>query len=121
MSDYARWRSEFARALDERLYGIEYLDTLILSMRAQCWFSDSAALVTEIRDYPAGARAIHALVAAGDAGEIVDILTPRAEAWGRELGCILAVAESRPGWQRALRKRGYEPHQVTVRKDLGRL
>jgi hypothetical protein len=76
-----------------------------------------AAIVTELRDYP-GCRAIHGLAAAGDLGEIADVLIPAAEAWGKKQGCAFAIIESRPGWARQLRGSGYETHQVSVRKML---
>lgn len=116
--DYARFRPLFAEALDARLYTVEHLDALLLSGRAQVWFGENAAIVTEIRTYPTGARVIHGLVAAGDLDEIVGALIPRAEAWGRSIGCVLAIIESRPGWARALKRKGYAPHQVALRKVL---
>jgi hypothetical protein len=134
LTDYARWRDAFAQAMDTRLYSIEYLDALVGSMRAQIWFGDHAAIVTEVREYPTGARVIHGLVAAVDPGspatagaaspgaglrEIAETLIPRAEAWGRSIGCVLAIVESRAGWARQLKSQGYEPHQVTLRKELG--
>jgi hypothetical protein len=118
VSEYLRFRDQFAEAMDQRLYNIGYLDALVGSMMAQCWFSDNAAIVTEVRKYPAGALVIHGLVAAGDLGEIVEILIPRAEAWGKLAGCDLAIIESRPGWARTLKEHGYEPHQQALRKDL---
>lgn len=116
MTEYERFRPLFAEALDGRLYNIGYLDSLVLSMRAQCWFTDNAAIVTELKEYPTGARVIHGLVAAGDLGEIVNVLIPRAEEWGRSLGCVLAIIESRPGWGRALKD--YEPFQTAIAKEL---
>ena len=118
MTDYKRFRPLLAEALDLRLYTIEHLDALIFSGRAQIWFGEASAIVTEVRTYPTGARVIHGLVAAGDLEQIVEALIPKAEAWGRSIGCVLAIIESRPGWARALRARGYAPHQVAVRKTL---
>lgn len=118
MSRYARFRPRFAEALDPRLYRIEHLDALLSAGRAQIWFGEAAAIVTEVRTYPAGAGAIHGLVAAGELEEIVETLIPRAEAWARSIGCVMSIIESRPGWARALRSRGYAPHQLAVRKDL---
>src|SRR5688572_15985703 len=117
-TDYARMRPLFERALDPRLYTIEHLDGLLFSGRAQAWFGEAAAIVTEVRTYPTGVRVIHGLVAAGDLEQIVEVLIPKAEAWARSIGCVLAIIESRPGWARALRARGYAPHQVAVRKTL---
>jgi hypothetical protein len=85
--DYERFRPIFAEAIDLRLYSIEHLDALLQSGRAQIWFGTEAAIVTEIRAYPAGATVIHGLVAAGDLDEIVETLIPRAEAWARSIGC----------------------------------
>lgn len=118
MSAYERFRPQFAEALDPRLYSIEHLDSLVYSMRAQVFFGDEAAIVAEIKEYPTGARVIHGLVAAGDLVEIVERLIPAAEDWGRELGCILAIIESRHGWAKILKSQGYEPHQQAVRKVL---
>jgi len=118
VSDYARWRDEFAGAMDERLYPIAHLDALLVSMRAQAWFGDGAAIVTELSEYPGGARVIHGLVAAGELNEITETLIPKAEEWARSIGCVLAIIESRPGWARALRSSGYENHQIMLRKEL---
>jgi hypothetical protein len=120
---YARFRPLLAEAVDGRFYTIDYLDWLVRTGRAQFWpslaadGSPLAAIVTELRDYP-GCRAIHGLAAAGDLDEIVERLIPAAEAWGRANGCAYAIIESRPGWQRALRKHGYQLHQVAVAKGL---
>ena len=118
MNSYAEARPHFAEALDPRLYTIEHLDALVLSGRAQVWLGERAAIVTEVREYPTGARVVHGLVAAGALEEIVGVLIPRAEAWGRSVGCLLAVIESRPGWVRRLKDAGYRIHQTAVRKAL---
>jgi hypothetical protein len=120
MSDYPHFRPLFAAAIDPRFYTIDHLDHLVLSKRAQCWFGEEAAIVTEVRTYPSGATAVHGLVAAGRLEEIVDVLIPMAEAWGRAIGCTLAVIESRGGWARQLKDHGYAPFQTAVAKELGR-
>jgi hypothetical protein len=115
---YVRFRPQLAEAMDPAFYPIEHLDALILSGRARLWVGEHAAIVAEIRDYPGGARAVHGLVAAGRIEEINEQLIPRAEAWGKALGCTCAIVESRSGWMRALKARGYAPHQVALRKEL---
>jgi hypothetical protein len=120
---YARFRPMLAEAVDGRFYTIDYLDWLVRTGRAQFWPALAgdgrpvAAIVTELRDYP-GCRAIHGLAAAGDLDAILGTLIPAAEAWGKAKGCAFAIVESRPGWQRALRGHGYQPHQVAVVKAL---
>jgi len=118
MKDYAAFRPLFEAALDGRLYRIEHLDALLASGRAQLWLGARSAIVTEVRQYPTGARVVHGLVAAGALDEIVGTLIPRAEAWGRSVGCRLAIIESRPGWVRKLKAAGYCIHQTTIRKEL---
>jgi hypothetical protein len=115
---YLHFRPQLAEALDPAFYPIEHLDALILSGRACLWVGADAAIVAEIRDYPGGARVVHGLVAAGRIEEITAHLIPKAEAWGKAMGCTSAIIESRSGWMRALKPNGYEPHQVAVRKEL---
>jgi hypothetical protein len=115
---YLKWRSAFASAMDMRLYTPEWLDGRILAGRAQFWRSERAAAVTEIRNYPTGAYDVHGLIAAGEVGEVRDRIVPQVEAWARAIGALGIVVESRPGWARALRSAGFEPHQLAVRKDF---
>ena len=115
---YLRWRPEFERALDRRFYPIEHLDRLIADGRASLWAGVGAAIVTEVQEFPSGARAIHGLVAAGDLDEIVRRLIPMAEAAARAAGCDFALIASRPGWGRQLRRRGYAPFQQSIVKTL---
>jgi hypothetical protein len=115
---YQKWRPDFAGVMDPARYSIGWLDGLIMSGQAWFWGSDKAGIVAELRHYPTGAVDIHGLVAAGDIGEIADVLIPQAEAWAKSIGCIGAVIESRPAWVKLLSGSGYEPHQTSVRKDL---
>lgn len=117
MNGYLRFRSQFEQALDPRLYNIEYLDALLLSGRARCWFSDKAAIVAEIRKFPTGAMAVCGVIAAGELDAIVGLI-PDAEAWGKEYGCQFGMIESTEGWQRVMKKHGYEVFQVSLIKTL---
>jgi hypothetical protein len=117
-SGYLHWRPEFLKVIDQRLYPVVWIDSLVLSGAATFLQTDKAALLIEAKEYPSGARDVHALVAAGDLGDIVNVLRPAAEAWGVANGCVGALVESREGWARALREFGYAPWQATVRKEL---
>lgn len=118
MTDYATWRPRFAEAIDGRLFTIDYLDYLLLGCGlATLHVGKNAAIVTMFKFYP-GCKAIEGLVAAGDLEEIVNELIPLAEQFGRERGCKFAMISSREGWQRALKGSGYEPHQITLAKEL---
>lgn len=117
-SAYRAWRPAFAAAMDLRLHNLEWLDARILAGAARFWRSANAAAVTEIRTYPTGAYDVHGLVAAGDVGEVRDLIIPRVEAWSRTIGAHAMIIESRPGWARVLRNAGFSPHQLAVRKAL---
>lgn len=115
---YCSFRNAFAEVMDERYHTLPWLDEQMLTGKVQFWRSDNAAIITEVRNYPTGATDIHGLIAAGNLEEIVEVLIPQAEEWGREQNCIAAQIESRAGWAKALKSYGYEAHQLTVRKEL---
>jgi len=115
--DYLRFRPEIAELLDPRCYAIEWLDEQVVSGAAIVFTSDTAVILVEIKAYPAGAREVHGLVAAGDLAAILPLID-EAEAWGLGNGCIFAGIASRAGWGRVLRDRGYQPYQIELRKEL---
>lgn len=115
---YCEFRDKFAEVIDARYFPMEWLDQRILDGRAHFFRSEHAALIVELRLYPGGAKDLHALIAAGDRDEIIGEIAPQAEAFGRENGCTAAVVESREGWKRALARSGYQPHQLSLRKEL---
>jgi hypothetical protein len=117
-SPYWQWRPAFAAAMDLRLYRPEWLDAQLASGQAQYWSSPNAAAVTEIRTYPTGACDVHGLIAAGDVDEVRDLIIPQLERWGRAIGAIGIVIESRAGWARVLKPSGFAAHQLAIRKEL---
>jgi hypothetical protein len=117
-SDYARWRIEFAKALDPAHYTIEWVDAQLEAGLYLLDATDKAAILTEAKVYPTGVWEVHGVLAAGDMREIADILIPLAEERARRAGAIGASIASRPGWARVLKSRGYRIDQVEVRKDL---
>jgi hypothetical protein len=115
--NYARWREGFAAALDPRLHGIGDVDALVWYGRARLFANERAALLAEIKPYPTGASDVHVLVGAGDLDALI-ALEPQLAAWGREHGCVGVLIESREGWAKVMNKHGYEPYQVSIRKEL---
>lgn len=115
---YCSFRDRFGEVIDERYHTLDWLDRQILSGEFRFWRSEKAAIITELRDYPTGAKDIHGIIAAGDMGEIVGSLIPQAEEWAKEQNCVAAIIESRPAWAKVLAPSGYETHQVAVRKQL---
>lgn len=114
---YSEFRPAFIEAMDPRFANIAYLDALLLSGRAKAWFGDNSAIVAEIRTLPSGAMAVCGVIAAGDQKEIEELI-PQAEAWGRGRGCRYGMIESRHGWEKVMKKHGYEPFQVSIVKEL---
>lgn len=114
---YADFRAGFARAMDPDFHRIEELDAKVAHGAALLWFTDKSAVAGEIQRYP-NALVLHCLCATGDMDEIVNILAPQAEEWAKLAGCTHVTVESREGWGRVLKKRGYGPHTLTVAKVL---
>lgn len=114
---YFEFRPKFIEAMDPAFYTPEYLDEQLFLGHADIWFSEHAAIVAGVKDYPGGARVIEGLVAAGPLEEILGLIA-EAEAYGKSIGCTHAMISSREGWQKALKAKGYEPWQTSVRKAL---
>ena len=114
---YLRFRDDFEEVMDPRFYTIGWLDQRVLDGSVRLWCSDEAAIIAEIKVYPAGGMVVHGLIAAGELDGIRTLI-PLAEEWGRSEGCVEAGIESREGWSRALRQDGYAVHQIALRKEL---
>lgn len=118
-SQYLHWRGEFAKAMDPRFYDLAYLDDVfvsgLLDGTVRLFANKAAAIMAEIKTYPTGTKDVCGIVAAGDLEAIVALIA-QAEDWGRSRGCAGGVIESREGWVKVMKRYGYEPHQVAVRK-----
>lgn len=115
---YQKWRPSFEALLDTRYHGISWLDWMVGEGRALLCANEQAAAVAEIRCFPAGARDAHVLCAAGDLNVLKAEIIDKIISWAYDNGCISVTVESRAGWARALSPKGFEIHQVAVRKDL---
>lgn len=117
LAAYQRFRPQFAQAMDTRLYSIEYLDNLLHAHNTRFWSNDTAAIVASLERYPTGALVVEGVIAAGEL-EGIKALIPLALAWGKACGATLGLIESREGWARALKAEGWEPHQLSLTKEL---
>lgn len=115
---YAAWRGKFAQALDTRFYTLDYLDWLLRTGQANFWANERCSLVTRVKLFPSGNSAVEFLVAAGDLESLTNELAPAVEQWGRDNGCLFALIESRPGWEKAMKQHGYELFQASIVKEL---
>ena len=118
IAGYMRFRSLLENANDPELMPIQWLDTQVLEGRGWPIIGERSAMVVELQVFPGGARVVHVRAGAGDLRELIEVLAPRGEQWGRELGCRYAMIEGRAGWARALKDYGWKLEHVTLRKDL---
>ena len=114
---YGAWRGEYERITDPARYPIGWLDTQVATGHILAWACPTAGMLVRVDSYPTGLKEAHCMAAAGDMAGIMD-LRAIIEHWARAQGCAAAVVESRPGWARALKREGYEMHQVAIRKVL---
>jgi hypothetical protein len=115
---YAKFRDMLAEANKPEFYPIHWLDRQVQIGMAVPIVGEQSAMVVGTRIYPGGARVGHIKAAAGDMDELITVLGPRAEEWGREHGCTIAMIEGRPGWSRTLKEHGWSAHQVALLKEL---
>lgn len=115
---YLRFREEFVSALDPQRYTLAWLDAQVQFGAMIVIGDDDACVLCKLESYPTGAMDIHGMLAAGKLETIVDKLIPAALEYGRRLGCIGGLIESREGWSKLLSKSGWETHQTTLRKAL---
>lgn len=117
---YCHWRPEFAKAMDEDLYPLSWLDDQVARDEARFAYTETAAILYEYKQYPSGAFQVEGLVAAGDVETIARVLIPFVETEAAHAGAVAAQIASRPAWARVLREQGYAPYQTTIRKPLAR-
>lgn len=99
------------------MHTVAGIEATIRQGSAQLWVGAGCVVVTEVQSYLGGAKALQFMWAGGDLDAVLAV-TPQIEAWGRSLGCSMALVESRPAWAKLLKPMGYSPWSVTVRKAL---
>jgi len=117
-SAYQRHHLEVQSLLDERFYPIAWVDQRVWMGAIRLLADDHAIIGFEIKQYPGGARELHGMFACGAMGSILALIDEAVE-FAREMGCHVACIESRPGWAKVLKSRGFEPHQLRIVKELG--
>lgn len=114
---WARFRDQFAEAMEGGLYTVEDLEVMIVTGEAYFWPGVNSAVVAKRVVYPSGEAVMQTLWAVGDIEEVV-ALEPGIAATGRLLGCSSMLVEGRAAWTKVLKSAGYEPWSVTLRKAL---
>lgn len=115
---YQRHHHEVRALLDERFYPIAWVDQRVWMGAIRLIADDRAIIGFEIKQYPGGARELHGMFACG-AIESILALIDQAVAFARDLKCDVASIESRSGWAKVLKSRGFAPHQLRIVKELG--
>lgn len=118
-ADWARCEAWLAAALAHsgRTHAPMDVRRMVHRGEAQLWPGRAAAMVTAVEDDPCERRMLIWL-AGGELDELRDELLPAAERWARGRGCRRMLIIGRPGWERALKTKGYAPLARLIAKDL---
>ena len=100
-----------------RTHSLADVRALVTAGDARFWPGRACALVAVVEHDPGELRLLIWL-AGGDRDELEAEILPRAEAWGRDMGCRRAVVIGRIGWERALKTKGYAPLARLIAKEL---
>jgi hypothetical protein len=116
--EWDRCKPWIEAALEGGFYDIAHIEAMLKrpANPAQFWPGKNAAIVTEVQDHGSH-RVLFVWAAGGDMDEII-AMAPGIEAVGRLLGCQYAMSEGRSGWQRVMKRHGFETFSVTIRKAL---
>ncbi len=88
---------------------VDVLDALEQG-QAQLWTTENSCAVTEIIEYPSGARKARIWLAAGKRAELLSMLRD-IEIWAKDERCTSVYIVGRRGWKRIL-KDYKEPHTM---------
>lgn len=117
LSQWAKFRDQFASAMREGFWTVEDLEQKIAHKRAFFFPGASSAMVGEVVTYPGGRLIFQVLWAVGNIEELVS-MAPGVEAVARMMGCNGALIEGESGWAKVLQPHGYEVWSTTLYKAL---
>lgn len=112
---YGLHRDAIAGILDERFFPLEWVDQEVAEGRIAVIGDASGCVGVTRREYPGGAVELHVMFAAGELSACLRIWD-QIEASAQ--GFDLAAVESRQGWAKALKSRGFRVDRVRVVKEL---
>lgn len=110
------WRDLIAQACDGTHNTIEDVDRGLAEGRLHHLTARGCCFVVEVVDYP-GERACQVQWAAGTL-QAIEAALPDLEAWAVTRGCTELLEEGHAGWGRVLKRHGWKPWSVTMRKAL---
>lgn len=103
--------------LKDSLFKLSDIEEQLAKGEAVLWPGQKCAIVSEFVTYPNGERLSQVMSAGGDLGEI-EAMVPGMEAFARLNGCSQSTVQGRRGWERVLKRQGYEFLSVTLKKAL---
>lgn len=102
----ADWRTFIEPSLFQGTHLIDDVDAAVRAGEMQLWATETAAAITEIVEYPRK-KALHMPFCGGELGELVNVIVPACEAWGKAQGCDWFTGCGRAGWDRVMGAHGY--------------
>lgn len=112
---YGLHREAIAGILDERKFPLWWVDQEVEAGRIAVIGNEAGCVGVQRREYPGGAVELHVMFAAGKLDACLSIWDGIEAA---ATGFDLAGVESRSGWQKVLKSRGFRLDQVRLVKDL---
>lgn len=113
---FAKAAPHLQAALDQcaiPTHTLEHVRAAIEANEAQLWPMSDAAVVTEIKVYPTGARVLSYWLAGGALESIVQLHRFAIEPFAIDKRCIGLEVTGRRGWVRTLTGLGFEPPRST--------
>jgi len=83
---------------------------------AAFWPGEKCAVITQLSRWPKKTQ-LHFWLCGGDLDELVNVMRPQIEDWGRSWGATWFTTAGREGWQRVMKKYGYSPVWHVCLKD----
>ena len=117
--NFDRLREHVAAALEYEhgTHTVEDVWDQIEAGHAQLWYGPNSVIITQIEETPQ--RRILRFWLAGGYLEELEPMYIHLEAWGRDIGCDMAVIVGRKGWERTFLKReGWAPTHTVFTKEL---
>lgn len=93
------------------------VEHLVSEGLAQVWQGERSAAVTEIIQQPRQ-KDFSLWLCGGDMEEICETMLPKAAEWAKKEGCTRMLTSGRTGWDRVMKKYGFEPVARICARDL---
>lgn len=122
LEDWLRCKGWIEAAVTRNgFYNIEDIEAALASGDMFFWPGEHAAAVTEFITYPNG-KALNVFAGGGESNaslqEFIEKFEPSLAEWAKATDCRWIIGYGRPGWERILKKRGYQHMWSVMKKDI---